>query len=224
MSKRLITRFFLSPVGKVLINGLTYLTLPGDELPLINRWFYRGQYGKGRKAIWEGMSPLEGLLKEYVEGARAERPGSALDIGCGMGRNAFYLARHGWRVTGVDIYETAIAGCVKTGTALGLLERCEFIVGSTSTLSRMAGARFDLALDSYGPAGDLAPQHRKAYAEQVARLIRPGGIFLIYSYLNEEICRPFLGSFSIETRLDDGGFRNSGVAAGHWYALRRAAG
>ena len=35
-------------------------------------------------------------------------PGSALDPGMGQGRNALYLAAHGWRVTGVDLSDTAI--------------------------------------------------------------------------------------------------------------------
>ena len=35
-------------------------------------------------------------------------PGSALDLACGPGRNALYLARHGWRVTAVDGSATAI--------------------------------------------------------------------------------------------------------------------
>lgn len=218
---KLVSRVLGSAPGKMLYAGLKYLKMPGDELPLVDRWFYRGQYRKGRKAIWDDLPALEGLLKEYVEGPKAISPGSALDIGCGTGRNTFYLARRGWRVTATDIYEEAIARGEKTRAALGLLDRCRFVMGSALSLDRLPGAPFDLALDSYGPASDIAPTLRAAYAQQVAKVLRPGGVFLIYSFVEEKVCRPFLGSFSIEARLTDKGFRGSGIVPGHWYALRR---
>lgn len=36
------------------------------------------------------------------------RPGRALDLGCGEGRNAVWLAEHGWQVTGVDFSPVAL--------------------------------------------------------------------------------------------------------------------
>ncbi len=41
--------------------------------------------------------------------ARDYAPGLALDIACGLGRHARYLAAHGWRVTALDASEVAIA-------------------------------------------------------------------------------------------------------------------
>ena len=35
-------------------------------------------------------------------------PGQALDVGCGEGADALWLARHGWQVTAVDISPTAL--------------------------------------------------------------------------------------------------------------------
>ncbi|HEX5532009.1 MAG TPA: methyltransferase domain-containing protein, partial [Methylomirabilota bacterium] len=43
-------------------------------------------------------APSEFLIAE----AEALPPGRALDVACGAGRNAVWLARRGWRVTGVD--------------------------------------------------------------------------------------------------------------------------
>lgn len=45
------------------------------------------------------------LLMETVQGMK---PGRALDVGMGQGRNALYLASKGWQVTGVDIADEGI--------------------------------------------------------------------------------------------------------------------
>jgi SAM-dependent methyltransferase len=60
------------------------------------------RYG-GRELLWTG-EPNRFLVAETA----ALRPGSALDLACGEGRNAVWLAEQGWRVTGVDFSEVAL--------------------------------------------------------------------------------------------------------------------
>jgi methylase of polypeptide subunit release factors len=55
----------------------------------------------------DGFSALPSAL--LVESIKGLRPGAALDAGMGQGRNAVYLASHGWTVTGFDISEEALA-------------------------------------------------------------------------------------------------------------------
>lgn len=46
--------------------------------------------------------------KFLIEMAKGRKPGLALDIGMGQGRNALYLASQGWRVTGIDISDEGL--------------------------------------------------------------------------------------------------------------------
>lgn len=65
----------------------------------IGKWDER--YRAGEQVLRE-PAPL------VVEFARDLPPGLALDLACGPGRNALYLAEHGWRVTAVDGSSVAI--------------------------------------------------------------------------------------------------------------------
>ena len=44
-----------------------------------------------------------------VQIAKSRKPGTALDVGMGQGRNAIYLAQQGWTVTGFDPADQAVA-------------------------------------------------------------------------------------------------------------------
>jgi 2-polyprenyl-3-methyl-5-hydroxy-6-metoxy-1,4-benzoquinol methylase len=51
---------------------------------------------------------------------RDRQPGAALDLGMGEGRNAVFLARLGWRVTGVDLSDVAVAQAKKHAEEAGV--------------------------------------------------------------------------------------------------------
>lgn len=55
-----------------------------------------------------------------VEVSTGRKPGRALDIGMGQGRNSIYLARQGWDVTGIDISEEGIRKAKEQAARLGL--------------------------------------------------------------------------------------------------------
>ena len=65
--------------------------------------FWDARYGE-KKRIWSGR-PNPQLVTE----ANGLPPGTALDVGCGEGADALWLAEQGWRVTGVDISAVALA-------------------------------------------------------------------------------------------------------------------
>ncbi|MGA3216648.1 MAG: class I SAM-dependent methyltransferase [Acidimicrobiales bacterium] len=132
--------------------------------------FYRLSYRFGSPRWDTGEPPLE--LIELVKGLA---PGRALDLGCGTGTNAVYLARQGWEVVGVDFAPLAIESARKRGLAAGSSAR--FVTGNVTNLER-AGicGPFDLVVD-IGCYHALPAVLRDRYESQVAIVCRSGADF-----------------------------------------------
>lgn len=144
----------------------------------LQRAFYGISYRFGRLPWDTGISPPE--LVEVVEGPSALAPGRALDLGCGTGTNAVYLARHGWEATGVDFVPAAIARARKRAHAGGLNAR--FVAGDVTRLADLGVVGpFDLVLD-IGCFHGIPEALRSAYGDQVARATAPGATLLMFAF------------------------------------------
>ena len=101
-----------------------------------------------------------------IEVAPTLKPGDAIDVGMGSGRNALYLAQSGWRVTGVD---TSAVG-VERARGQASLNKLAFAAVQSDMFTFDYGSnRYDLVLFMYmGPVGDLG--------ERFVRALKPGGI------------------------------------------------
>ncbi|MCA9991292.1 MAG: class I SAM-dependent methyltransferase [Ardenticatenaceae bacterium] len=109
-------------------------------------------------------------------------PGRALDLGCGYGRASIYMASQGWQVDGVDFIDQAVAVARQRATAAGVDVR--FHVASITDLGFLA-APYDFALD-VGCSHALDEAELRLYEGELARLLRPGAIFLLYVRLRDE--------------------------------------
>ncbi len=125
-------------------------------------------------------TPVMRRLRDVAEGAERRAPGRALDLGCGMGRHAIYLAQQGWQVTGVDAVNRALR--VARRRAAERQASVDFIQGDVTRLDR-AGivGPFDLLLDS-GCFHGLADEARHRYGESVTRVAKPGAQFLLFAF------------------------------------------
>lgn len=99
--------------------------------------------------------------------------GDAVDLACGEGRNALWLARLGWRVTGIDFSTVAVARASQRAAEGPRLVavRLRWQVADVTTLPLRA-ASFDLAVISYL---HLPPAKRDPLLTRVAVGLRPGG-------------------------------------------------
>jgi SAM-dependent methyltransferase len=138
------------------------------------RWKFGWRY-------WRGTTPWDTQVTppEVLEFLSSTPPGTALDLGCGTGTNAVTLARHGWRVTGVDFVPKAI-GAAREKAALGGWE-IDFRIASVSDLSCLSGP-FDYALD-IGCLHALKPADRAGYAQGLSRLLPSKAWYMLYAWL-----------------------------------------
>jgi SAM-dependent methyltransferase len=129
-----------------------------------NRYLERGQ-------SWSGL-PNAALERE----AAALEPGSALDVGCGEGGGADWLASAGWRVTAVDISATALAFGAARAAEAGLDIRW---VEADLASWRPDGA-FDLASSHFLHSPVELP--RDVILRRAAAAVAPGGTLLIVGH------------------------------------------
>jgi cyclopropane fatty-acyl-phospholipid synthase-like methyltransferase len=126
-------------------------------------------------APWD-IGPREELVA-LVESHRIP-PGRAIDLGCGAGANAIFLAQHGFNVTGVDFAEAAIELACRRAAEAGVQVR--FVVDDLTRLRRVTGP-FDFLLD-YGVLDDLHARQRQLYIDNMLPLTRPGSRYLLWGF------------------------------------------
>jgi len=113
-------------------------------------------------------------LVELVESGRTP-PCRAIDLGCGAGRNAVFLAQHGFDVTGVDFASAGIAKARQKAEAAGV--RVEFTVDDLTNLQRVKGT-FDF-LTELGALDTFGPKDRDLYVRNVLPLTHRGSRYLL---------------------------------------------
>lgn len=120
---------------------------------------------------WDTGQPQPVLVELEAAGRIS---GDVLDIGCGPGDNAIHLAKQGHRVTGLDVAPTAVEKARARATEQGAT--VTFAVSNATELDGYEN-QFDTVTSSlvfHCFGGD----QRRAYADAVGRVLRPGGRLL----------------------------------------------
>jgi SAM-dependent methyltransferase len=154
--------------------------LDGLFAPEADRWtadgagWWDGFYGDRSKPVPFFVAKPDESLASYVERGLIA-PGRALDLGCGPGRNALYLASAGFEVDAVDLSPTAIAWARERTHEAGLDARVRFRCADAFALSpaELPGP-YDLIHDS-GCLHHLPPHRRISYLALLERVLAPGG-------------------------------------------------
>ena len=126
-----------------------------------------------RVRVWSGQPNVQ-LTRQIAE----LTPGRALDLGCGEGADAVWLARQGWKVTAVDVSDVALARAAEHAADAGLSEAIEFRHGNL--LDQFPPGEFDLVSAQF-----LYPQDDTARAGLLRRAVQAvasGGVAVIESH------------------------------------------
>jgi len=104
-----------------------------------------------------------------VETVAKVRPGTALDVAMGQGRNALYLASRGWKVTGVDFADEAVRLAREAAAARHL------------TLDAVNADldKYDFGADKWDLVTFLYVPKRAGWIERAQRSVKRGGLFVL---------------------------------------------
>ncbi|RZL77132.1 MAG: class I SAM-dependent methyltransferase [Rhodococcus sp. (in: high G+C Gram-positive bacteria)] len=114
-----------------------------------------------------------------VEQVTALPRGRALDLACGEGRNALWLATRGWEVTGLDYSAVAVdkARRVAADAPRSVRERLDYRVADVTDSD--LGGEYDLVLVIYL---HLAPAERLRVVNRAISALKPDGILMILGH------------------------------------------
>lgn len=129
-------------------------------------------YGE-RDRVWSGRVNVR-----LAEVASTLAPGAALDLGCGEGADACWLAERGWRVVAVDISDTALQRAAADADAHGLGDRIEFAQHDLS--DSFPGGTFDLVSAQF--LHSTVRLDRPRILSHAAGAGRPGGLLMIVDH------------------------------------------
>ncbi|TLM83271.1 class I SAM-dependent methyltransferase [Pseudarthrobacter sp. NamE2] len=138
---------------------------------------------RSKPQMWSGK-PNPQLVRE-VSGLH---PGKALDLGCGEGADAIWLAQHGWAVTAVDVSAVALERAHSHEKAARARESVHAAEGNIGSRIRWQQAdleewkpegSFDLVTSQFLHAEELAWQGPLRTA---ASAVKPGGTLLVVGH------------------------------------------
>lgn len=134
------------------------------------------RYGETDGPRWSGRP--NGRLVVEVGG---RRPGRALDVGCGEGADAIWLAQQGWVVTAIDISEVALSRAREFADRADV--SVEWVRGDALAVE-LGRAAFDLVSLQY-PA--LPKASGEAAVRRLLDTVRRGGLLLaVYHDMDDE--------------------------------------
>ncbi|MBI2921568.1 MAG: class I SAM-dependent methyltransferase [Planctomycetes bacterium] len=106
------------------------------------------------------------------------KPCRALDVGCGQGTEAVFLALARFKVSAIDIAPRALARAKKLAKLLGA--KVDFRLGSALSLPFRA-REFAFVTDR-GCFHSLGEEERPQWVAEIARVLRPGGTLLLRTF------------------------------------------
>ncbi len=129
---------------------------------------------------WEEGKPAAELVA-LIQSGVVEK-GAVLDICCGSGSNAVYLAQQGFTCYGIDISSTAIGHARQKAAKEGV--SCRLTSGNALALPYLDGI-FTLVFDR-GCFHSILPRDREAYIRGIHRVLKPSGKYQLLCFSTKD--------------------------------------
>lgn len=139
---------------------------------------------------WNFKTPPD-VLENLVRTGKIA-PCKTIDLGCGTGNYAIYLAGEGFDVTAVDISSSAIKIAKNNASQKGI--DCNFIVADILGDLKQIQSTFNFAYD-WELLHHIFPSDREKYIRDVYRLLNPGGQYLSVCFSEENLQFGRVGKF-----------------------------
>jgi SAM-dependent methyltransferase len=131
-------------------------------------------YRQGDHCVWDHASPSTELIG-YILGARLPPNARVLDLGCGTGADAIFLAKQNFEVHGVDFSKEALRLAEQRASQ-------ESVVVDWRECSALNtpfdDGYFDLITDR-GCFHHIDGPRRRQYADEIARILKPRGVLFL---------------------------------------------
>ena len=135
------------------------------------------------KIPWNYKTPPESLV-ELVKNKKI-KPCDTIDLGCGTGAYALYLATNGFSVTGIDISPSAISIARRKASENGV--ECRFLVKDFVSDLGDFNENFDFAYD-WELLHHIFPEKRQVYVNNVHKLLNSKAKYLSVSFSEKDPC------------------------------------
>lgn len=116
------------------------------------------------------------IITDFLKKTKLPLKSKGLDLGCGAGNNAIWLANNKFTMSGIDLAPTAIDWARERSSEENL--KIDFRLGSAVTLEVFQDQTFDFIIDS-ACLHCIIGNDRKTLYKNVLRTLKKGGFFLV---------------------------------------------
>ncbi|TCZ68560.1 class I SAM-dependent methyltransferase [Paenibacillus albiflavus] len=138
-------------------------------------------YLNGNFTNWDLLYPSQELVA-FIATMTFPKKKVALDVGCGAGREAIFLAQQGWDVIGVDISTEALRIAAERAKEVGV----EVDWRQGDILSLPVENKFIDFVNDRGCFHSIIEENRDQYVNEIAQILKPGGMMLLRGCRDEK--------------------------------------
>lgn len=171
--------------------------------PIINYLLHNKAYRKRKDdgyPGWDSVEVIEQSIREMeamMNKIALPKHAKVLDMGCGAGNLSFWLESMGFEVFGTDVASEAIQWAVAEASKRG--SRVRFSVNDATKSLPFPENSFKLVMDNHS-LHCIIGKDRRNYLQNVFRLLKPGGYYLVSTMCYERTDSDILLGFDSESR------------------------